>query len=738
MIDIIIVNYNSTDYLIKCLKSIYYSLGDISVNIFVQDNDSDDDVNRISEFFPEVMVTNNTYNMGFAAAVNQALKISFSPYVVLLNPDTYIEKGFFISALRYLEDNPDVGVIGPTIYDHDGSVQGSARSFPTALTGLFGRKSLLSKLFPGNKITSQNVLTNRCDGITPIEADWVSGACMVVRRKAINDVGLLDERFFMYWEDADWCRRMWKNGWRVVYFPRSAVVHFVGVSSDQLLIRSIFEFHKSVYILFNKYNKPFLWFVKFLVIVGLSIRLVFTLVSNGIRVWYSKQKLSIKRKKITISEVKKEKIKILRLIARLNIGGPAIHIYLLIKGLNTERFESTLVTGKISPQEGDMSYLFDSMENKPIVIPELQREISLKMDFMAFFQIFRMLYIEKPDIVHTHTAKAGTSARIAVCAYNLFCAKHIRVVHTFHGHIFKGYFSPLKSLMFVWIERLFAMVTDVIIAISKTQKKELAYQYRIAPADKIKIIELGFDLSPFLSSKLRQGQFRRKFGIDDDTFLIGIIGRLAPIKNHMMFLKAAKIFLEQNSSIRVKFLVVGDGELRHKLEVYCNKQGLSNHVIFCGWVRDVPLVYADLDILSLTSINEGTPVSIIEAMASSVPVIATDAGGVLDLLGAPDNISQSNGFTVCERGILCRNDDVFGFSKGLKYLTENGRCETEERIKRARVFVEQRYSQERLINDIEATYFKLMEKGHEKKTIYYYNRSALIKDTNLPAGWHKH
>ena len=294
-VDIIIVNYNSTDYLVKCLESVYNSLSNISANIFVQDNDSDDDVSRVSKSFPEVILTRNTYNMGFAAAVNQALKQSFSPYVVLLNPDTYIEKGFFKSVIHYLENNPDVGVIGPTILDHDGSVQGSARSFPTLLTGLFGRKSLLSRLFPGNKITRQNVLINRCDGITPIEADWVSGACMVVRRKAVEDAGLMDERFFMYWEDADWCKRMWHSGWKVEYFPQATIVHYVGGSSDKLLFRSVFEFHKSSYLLFNKYNKPFLWFMRLIVIAGLSIRLFFTLVSNGIRVWYQKNGIRPKK-----------------------------------------------------------------------------------------------------------------------------------------------------------------------------------------------------------------------------------------------------------------------------------------------------------------------------------------------------------------------------------------------------------------------------------------------------------
>ena len=138
--------------------------------------------------------------------------------------------------------------------------------------------------------------------------------------------------------------------------------------------------------------------------------------------------------------------------------------------------------------------------------------------------------------------------------------------------------------------------------------------------------------------------------------------------------------------------------------------GLREHLIFCGWVRNIPMIYADIDILALTSLNEGTPVSIIEAMASSIPVIATDAGEVPDLLGIPVNVSQSNGVTVCERGILCRNDDVSGFSNGLKYLAENGISQKEGCIKRARVFVKQRYSQERLLNDMETTYLNLMEK----------------------------
>jgi GT2 family glycosyltransferase len=708
LLDIIIVNYNSTDYLLRCLRSIFDSLQGLPAKILIEDNTSKDGVDRVKEEFPQVVLSKNSYNMGFAKAINKALKQSDSPYIALLNPDTYVMDGFFDSILGYIEENPQVGIVGPKILDHDGSVQGSARSFPTPITALFGRKSLLTQCFPNNLITQKNILTTRSDGVTPMEADWVSGACLVARRRAIEDVGLLDERFFLYWEDADWCRRMWRKGWKVVYFPQASVVHYVGVSSDKALSRSNFEFQKSSYRLFEKYNKPSLWFLKPFAIAGLSVRLCFVLVFNWIRMWYEKHKLTVSRREESLVIEKGRRIKVLRMIARLNIGGPAIHVHLLTEGLDSERFEPILVAGKISPTEGDMSYLFDCLDKKPIIIPELQREISLRMDVKAFLSIFNRLREERPDIVHTHTAKAGSSARLAVMVYNLICAKKIRTVHTFHGHVFDGYFSRAKSRLFVWIERFLARLTDVIIAISETQKRDLSEKFHIAPARKINTIELGFDLKPFLRNGALRGQFRHSFGINNDTILIGIIGRLVPIKNHKVFFQAAKLFLDQNPGVQAKFVVVGDGELRNELEYYCQELGLTSHVKFCSWIRNVSLVYADLDILALTSENEGTPVSIIEAMASSVPVISTNAGGVLDLLGPPDGVPFSDGFVVCERGILCRKDDALGFAKGLKYIIESDLREKQKRLMLARSFVKERFSDKRLLHDLESLYIELM------------------------------
>ncbi len=332
------------------------------------------------------------------------------------------------------------------------------------------------------------------------------------------------------------------------------------------------------------------------------------------------------------------------------------------------------------------------------------------MDLKAFQRIFSRLIEEKPDIVHTHTAKAGSSARIAVLMYNLIYGKKVRTVHTFHGHVFEGYFSRAKSLLFVWTERFLARLTDVIIAISETQKRDLSEKFKIAPAEKINTVELGFDLRPFLRSGVLKGQFRQSLGINNDTLLVGIVGRLVSIKNHMMFLKAARLFLERNPGVPTKFMVVGDGELRDELETYSQQLGLSDHMIFCGWIKNVPVLYADLDILALTSANEGTPVSIIEAMASSVPVISTDAGGVQDLLGPPDGLPSSDGFVVCERGILCRKNDALGFAKGLRYLMEGDTREKQKRLIRARSFVKGRFSEERLLHDIESLYLELMNK----------------------------
>lgn len=252
-VDIIIVNYHSGEYLKKCLLSIEAERDNRVIHVYVQNNSANENIVYPQNPHLKLLITSNERNIGFAAAVNRAVAMSNSPYFLLLNPDSIIHKRFFSSAINYLERNETIGILGPRIFETDGTVQGSARFFPNPLTALFGRTSLLSKLFPGNRWTCKNMVAHASDINTPVKVDWVSGAAMVVRRRALTDVGLLDERFFMYWEDADWCRRMWEKGWQVVYFPQAEVTHHAGKSSAGAPLRSTLEFHKSAYRLFVKY-----------------------------------------------------------------------------------------------------------------------------------------------------------------------------------------------------------------------------------------------------------------------------------------------------------------------------------------------------------------------------------------------------------------------------------------------------------------------------------------------------
>ena len=294
MIDIVIVNYKSTDYLLKCLKSVYDSIRDTPVRIFVHDNDSKNGVDRIPIAFPKVNLTKSLFNIGFGKAANKRIKQGTAPYVLLLNPDTILKEGFFESIPQYIENNPDIGIVGPKVLNVDGSLQGSARTFLKPWMVFLGRNSLLTRWFPNNRISRRCILSIGSDGVTPMFADWVSGACMFIRRKAIDDVGLFDEQFFMYWEDTDWCKRMWEKGWKVVYFPKASIVHHVGGSSRKRPLRSIIDFHKSFYKLVRKHNITPVYITNSFIIIFLSLRACMMILFNRMGLLSKKLLLFIK------------------------------------------------------------------------------------------------------------------------------------------------------------------------------------------------------------------------------------------------------------------------------------------------------------------------------------------------------------------------------------------------------------------------------------------------------------
>jgi len=356
-----------------------------------------------------------------------------------------------------------------------------------------------------------------------------------------------------------------------------------------------------------------------------------------------------------------------------------------------------------------MSYLALAQGVDPEIIPSLGREISPLDDLRTYGELRRIIRDFHPDIVHTHTAKAGTLGRIAgIGLKNLArSSKRTRFIHTFHGHVFSGYFGPGKTLLFVLIERFLARLTDRIVVISPLQFEDISHKYRIAAPEKVRVIPLGFDLTPFHDCRYFRKEARRQFARseNENTLVVGIVGRLTPIKNHRMFLDAAGFLKPGEKGISFRFLVVGDGELREELEEYARKLGISQIVEFAGWHKDMPGVYAAMDAVALTSINEGTPVTLIEAMAAGIPVVATAVGGVPDLLG--ETVEKLSGCRIAERGILVPSNDPASLADALLFLLKS-RQRSARMSARAKEYVLNRYSTERLLNDMERLYSEVL------------------------------
>jgi len=317
-------------------------------------------------------------------------------------------------------------------------------------------------------------------------------------------------------------------------------------------------------------------------------------------------------------------IKIVRVITRLNVGGPAINAILLTAGLKAYGYQTVLVRGVEHPTEGSMDALADAHGVRPLLLRDLQREPSPSRDLRALGSLYRLMRRERPTIVHTHTAKAGTLGRLAAALAGVPV-----VVHTFHGHVLTGYFGPAKSFVYRMAERALASRTTRIVAVGEAVKRDLV-GLGVAPERKFRVIRLGLDLEPLFGCEARRGQLRRELGLAEEHILIGIVARLVPIKAHEDFFRAAA--LVSRSHPLARFIVVGDGERRPHLEALVRDLGLEPVTHFLGIRRDMDVVYGDLDVVALSSLNEGLPISIIEAKAAGRAVVATDVGSVGELV----------------------------------------------------------------------------------------------------------
>ena len=407
------------------------------------------------------------------------------------------------------------------------------------------------------------------------------------------------------------------------------------------------------------------------------------------------------------------KKRIVRIVARLNIGGPAQHVVWL-DGLSGHGYETTLVCGTTPSTEGDMSWFADQHGVTPVVIREMSREICSK-DIIVIWRLFNLLRQYRPDIVHTHTAKAGTVGRIAAWLYKYATPSTLwgrpnacRILHTFHGHIFHSYYSRAKTWIFLTIERLLArFATDRIVVISPQQLDEIHNRFGVGVGeDQFSVVPLGLDLDGLATATRVDAGLRRELGVTKDQLLVGIVGRVTEVKNIEMFIDGVRRYRDQSATPdRCHFAVIGDGNLTASLKQSVRESGLNNIISFVGNRNDREVFYPDIDILALTSLNEGTPLSVIEAMACRKAVLATDVGSVSHLLGSAVADTKNN---VCqrERGLTVPSRDAEAFATGLCELESNR--ELRNRLgENASEFVLEHYSKDRLLRDISNVYDEL-------------------------------
>ncbi|HEX2617709.1 MAG TPA: glycosyltransferase [Flavobacteriales bacterium] len=407
--------------------------------------------------------------------------------------------------------------------------------------------------------------------------------------------------------------------------------------------------------------------------------------------------------------------RVLRIINRFNLGGPTHNAAYLTRYLPAD-YETLLVGGAQEASEEGSGHILTSVGVKPLVLPEMQREVAPWRDRSAYRRIKQLIKEFKPDIVHTHAAKAGAVGRMAASDLGVKA-----IVHTFHGHVFHSYFGQLRTVMYKNIERFLAKRSHGIVAISDKQKSELVDEHRICAAEKVSVIPLGFDLSKFQEEQARKrALFRRVYGLDDDEIAVGIVGRLVPVKNHDLFLNALKEVRERTGK-KVRAFVVGDGEERERLEDLTRTLGLSQvqgpyfnghgfghgvnghpmteraDVTFTSWIKEIDIVNAGLDVVALTSLNEGTPVSLIEAQAANKPVVSTKVGGI-------ENVVLEG-----RTALLSAPEDAAGLSANLLRVVEDDAL-------RGRMahdgweHVRQRYHYTRLVADTTALYERLLER----------------------------
>jgi GT2 family glycosyltransferase len=609
-------------------------------------------------------------NLGYGAGCNLGAGVASADDLLILNADVVLNPGALKDLTDRLHSNERIAVVGPRIFSH-GEVQLSARAFPSLRTGLLGRRSLLTRLLVRARRYPAEFQRVQGSGGT---VDWVSGACMLVRRTAFDEVGGFDEGYWMYWEDADLCRRLVNKGWEVHFEPAAVVQHATGASG--VSPRTIRAFHESA--------------ARFaachIAKTTIERRLIETVLD--VRTWLVLQ--MFERSAVEAGDAGATRV--LRVIARLNVGGPAIQAITLTRLLEERGYETLLVRGREGPREGSMDSLAEEHGVEPVDLPTLKRRIGIG-DLVSLVFLVRQIRNWQPKILHTHAAKAGALGRTAA----LLAAgrRPPVIIHTFHGHVLTGYFPPPISAAFTAIERMLARYTTCLIAVSEEVRADLV-QLGVAPPGQIVVLPLGFDFSrfdaPAKERRRRRETFRKELGIPLDAQLVTIVARLEPIKRVDRFLRVAN---DVKTSPESWFLIVGDGGQREQLQESPGAARLGNRLVWAGLRDDMPDVYFATDVLAVTSDNEGTNVSAIEAQAAGLPVVSTRVGGMASVVDEE------------RTGLLLAPDDEQGFAAALERILVDDELKThlgQKGAERARL----EFSLALLVKRIDALYQRLL------------------------------
>ncbi|MFN0188852.1 MAG: glycosyltransferase [Bacteroidia bacterium] len=392
--------------------------------------------------------------------------------------------------------------------------------------------------------------------------------------------------------------------------------------------------------------------------------------------------------------------KVLQIVNRLNLGGITYNAATITAHLRPE-YETLLVSGMKDDSEESSEFMVHKLGLEPMYLPDMHREINLRSDYKAYKHLLKIIREFKPDVVHTHAAKAGLIGRLAAKRAGVKV-----IIHTFHGHVFHSYFGKFKTTFFINLERGLAWLSSAIIAISENQKKELCEVYKISSCKKVHLIELGYDLVPFQENQeIKRAKFREQYSIQNHQVAIGIIGRLVPIKNLRLFIQAFS-FSYQKFGNKTKAFIIGDGEQMAELQEFCKSLDLSIStpdkinsdapLVFTSWIHEIDIAMNGIDILAISSLNEGTPASLLEAQAAGKPIVATNVGGI-------SNIVLQN-----ETALLVETGDTIAFSNALDQLISDKSLRSKMSSK-GPSYVLTRFHEKRLCKDISELYAKLLK-----------------------------